>query len=393
MKRSIFGILLALGLNAAPASAQMAESLKSEFHKQEELGVVIVKPEERATVLNVMKDPKTRLLVLQLTETEIEPATVDAIINWVRAGHTVWVYDARVARMFGFQPILMKKEQFTNKAESGELGGRKYEGVATVGLAMGGHALVTGVGQVSAFLPRLGDAEEYGAVEVKGDTTPLLQFTSSSPAIAALRKEGRGLIVFKPLLWTEPLSGERFQSNLLEFSAGYQIPGLAGSGKVGNPPGPQAPYVQGSPAVPLASAADTAEPAHQTVTPGEEPTPTSQPEQVAVTGPASQDQLEVVGEGTLKGQLVQQSLRFETTSSSYQLQRKEVDHVDLSQGGQLDVVFWRDGHQTRGLLIDQHIEIEVAGGDFRKIERRQVRSIRWGKPGPTGVRAQSVSRR
>jgi hypothetical protein len=371
--------LLGLCLLALPASAQMAEKLKSEFHKQEELGVVIVKPEESAMLASSMADPKTRVIILQLTEGQLDPVSGSRLVDWVRAGHGLWIYDARLAGKFGFQPLLMKKNQFTNKPEKGELGGNMYQGVATTALAMSSHVVTTGVGQVTAFLPRLGEEEEYGAVEVKGDTVGLLRYTISSPAIAALRREGRGVIVFKPLLWNEALSGDRFQSNLLEYSAGFQVPGMAGAGRLGSPPGPEAEYVTGSPAVPLPTVSATDMPA-LTASPTPPPVPTPKETPVAAPAVVGQDQIDVVGEGTLQGTVVNPSLRFETTSKSLQLLRAEVDRVELSQGGQLDVVFWRDGRQSKGLLVEKNVEIEVTGGDTRKIEKKLLKVIRWGKP-------------
>jgi hypothetical protein len=353
----------------------MGESLKSEFHKQEELGVVVVGPQERGMLPSLMNDSKTRVIVLQLFEGELDVNQVKPLLEWVRAGHSLWFYDARLGPHFGFAPVILKGNQFTNKPESGSLGDQKYDGAATTGVAFSGHPVITGVGQISAFLPKIGP-DEYGAVNVTADTVGLIRFTNTSPAIAALRRDGRGLIVFKTLLWPEALSGDRFQSNLLEFSAGYQVPGMAGTAKLGNPPGPEALYVQGNPATKVVSTA----PGNVTVSPTPSPSPTASPT-AAVAG-APQDQVEVSGEGTLTGFVVNERLRFETGTARFELTRAEVESIELSTSGQLDVVHWRDGRVSKGLLMEKSLEFESAG-DTRRLEKRLLRKIRWSTAGPT----------
>ena len=368
------GICL-MGLAMGLAWGQMGETLKSEFHKEEELGVVVVSAQQRGMLTSYMNDSKIRVIVLQLFQGELEEAQVKPLLEWVRAGHTVWFYDARLAPWFGFAPVILKGNQFTNKPENGTLGDQKYEGAATTGVAFSGHPVVTGVGQISAFLPKLGE-DEYGAVNVTADTVGLVRFTHTSPAIAALRRDGRGLIVFKTLLWPDALSGDRFQSNLLEYSAGFQVPGMAGSGKIGSPPGPEAAYVQGNPAVALAASS----PANVSIPPSN---PSPSPSPTATASPsvgAGQDQVEVSGEGTLSGVMVTESLRFETGTARFDLTRKEVESLELSSSGQLDIVHWRDGRVSKGLLMDKAVEFE-SNGDSRRIEKRLLRKIRWGSGG------------
>jgi hypothetical protein len=362
-------IIVALYLGGM-ASAQMAETLKSEFHKQEELGAVIIGRDEASTLPSVIADPNVRILSLQLFKGEFDESKVPSLMQWVQAGHSLWFYDARLGPLFGFAPVMMKKNQFTNKEEEGVFGGRKMKGLATTLMAMGGHVADTGVGQVSAFLPTT-ETEEYGAVNVTADTVPLLRFTYNSPAVAALRREGRGLIVFKPLLWPEALSGDRFQSNLLEYSAGYQVPGPAGVGKVGTPPGPNAEFIKGNPALPM--------PVGPEVSTVKEPTdPSREPVVARPINPENADEVEVIGEGVLVGQVVNEKLRFETGTSSIQLSRAEVESIELNKGGKLDVVHWRDGHQSTGFLMDKSVEIDV-NGDTKKVDKKMLLRIRWGK--------------
>ncbi len=359
--------LLALGLTAL-GHAQMAESLKSEFHKESELGAKPVAAGELGTIKGMMADPAVRIIALQVLKEDMDESLVGPLVTWVQAGHSLWIYDARITSLFGFQPVMMKKNQFTNKDEKGNLGGRSMEGVGTVALAMGNSPINTGVGQVSAFLPKVNE-DEYGAVNVTADTQPLLRFTYNAPAVAAYRREGRGMIVFKPLLWPEALSGDRFQSNLLEFSAGFGVPALDGT-KVGKPPGPSAEYIQGHPAN------------GATVTPAAVNTTAAQPRNDRVVAlpmnAENKDEMEVIGEGTLVGQITNEKLSFETGTASVKLTRVEVDRVELSTVGQLDTVYWRDGHTSKGLLMDKKLEIDV-NGESRTVEKKLVKKFRWSR--------------
>lgn len=396
---NISKVCAALLLCTLPGWSQMADSLKSEYHKPEELGLALINQEDSGKIPGALADPKTRLLVLQQVAGQVPPETCGKLVEWVRAGHTLWFYDAQLGPRFGFESYLMKPDQFTNKPEKGDLGGKHYEGLATTGIAMGNSLLNTGVGQVTCFLPRLGPDQLYGSVLVTGDTQPLLRFTNKSPAIAACRREGRGLIVFKPLLWPLPLSGDRFQSNLMEFSCGFGVPGPAGEGKLGTPPGPTAPYVEGHPAVPVdapvavASAAPEVpgaypgasrpveDPKWASATPSPNATPVASATPAAGATPAAAlDTIDVAGEGTLSGKLTNEHLDFETGTSSLKLNRNEVERVELSNGGQLDTAYFRDGHKAKGLLLDKKLQFEV-NGESRTVEKRLLRSLTWGKAG------------
>lgn len=365
--RSLKIALLALGLTAL-GQAQMAESLKSEFHKESELGAKPVTAGELGTIKSLITDPAVRIIALQVLKEDMDESVVGPLTAWVQAGHSLWIYDARITPSFGFLPVMMKKNQFTNKDEKGNLGGRGMTGVGTVALAMGNSPINTGVGQVSAFLPTVNE-NEYGAVNVTADTQPLLRFTYNAPAVAAYRREGRGLIVFKPLLWPDALSGDRFQSNLLEFSAGFGVPALDGS-KVGKPPGPNAEYIQGHPAN-----GTSGTPAAVNTT---APDPNKDRVVALPMNAENKDEMEVIGEGTLVGQITNEKLNFETGTASVKLTRLEVDRVELSTAGQLDVVYWRDGHTSKGLLMDKRLEIDI-NGESRTVEKKLVKKFRWSK--------------
>lgn len=369
--------LLALGL---PAGAEMAEALRREFHPMEELGVAIVTDSSLREADRLLKDPALKVLVLQVRPENLEESQAARLLDWVRAGHTLWFYDARMAGLFGMRPYMLRSEQFRGRPEEGVLGDHKYQGLATTTMALGSHEVLAGVGQCTIFLPEL-EKDSYGAVAVEGDTVALLQFAHDSPALAALRRDGRGLIVFKPVLWTKPLSGERFQGNLLEYSAGFGVPGPGGSDRIGNPPGPQAAYVEGSPAVPpagsgsrvlaspmppvLASPAPSPSPV---VAPSPSPSPRS-----AVRFP---DRVEVVGEGVFQGRVLTPSFRFETSGESLRVLRDEIALLVVRSPSQLDRIELRDGRALSGFLMDGEVQVELPDG-VRTLGKRQFVRIEF----------------
>lgn len=368
MKKLIY-LLIFIAL-AGSAQAQMSTHLKEEFHNQEAYGVEIV---ERASGLRsaLLKD-ETRVLCYQSFGEELNEETAQEILDWVREGHTVWFYDARLAPHFGMRPTYFEASRFRNKPESGQVGGKKYSGVATVAVSLGTHAIQTGVGQVTVFLPEIVEEgkEEvmHGGIEVAGDTEALLQFTLDSPALVACRREGKGLIVFKSLLWTLPLSGDRFQSNLLEFSAGYQVPGPAGVGKVGSPPGPEAEYVEGRPAEPVVAGQRPAENA------------TANPDTQANTGktnakPEKQGPwvLELKDGTTLQGELDCDLVEFETGTSSLKLKPEEVEALEFGSSVKLDRITTKGREQT-GLLLTSPIRFRTDRGveEFEKEDLQKL---------------------
>ncbi|MEW6278318.1 MAG: hypothetical protein AB1758_06835 [Candidatus Eremiobacterota bacterium] len=363
---------MVVALLGVPASAQMAEQLRTQFHKQEELGVRIVSEEDLGSLERLLGNPDVKVICLQVLADKVDEAMAVKLLDWVREGHSLWLYDSRLGKYFGFVDFALKDNMFAHKPETGEYGSRKLDGVATVALAFGTHAVVTGVGQATVFLPYLKEEERYPAVEVKGDTVPVLRFTHDSPALVALRREGRGLIVFKPLMWTIPYSGDRLQSNLLEFSAGYQVPGLAGTEKVGDPPGPKAEYVVGEPAAPLAGAS-----VRVPATPMP-PDPTATPSPPPTVQTAGMDRVSLAGD-VVEGTVVNQEFRFETGGSSMTLKKADIRRVDVGGSLDLDRLTTVKGDSFKGLLLTRRIEVESKEGR-RIIEKQEIRTIEFSLP-------------
>jgi hypothetical protein len=372
--KKIITILAFLAL-FAPAAAQMGSHLKEEFHDAEAYGIFIV--DRLSGLRSALLKEDARVICFQSFNEELDEERQLELLEWVREGHSVWFYDARLAPQFGMRPTFFPSEAFRNKPEDGVLGGKKRSGLATTVVSLGAHAIQTGVGQVTVFLPKLESEDEdeetmYGGVEVAGDTQALLQFTLDSPALVACRREGRGFIVFKSLLWNEPLSGDRFQMNLLEYSAGYEVPGPAGVGKVGNPPGPEAEYVEGDPAEALmASDSQSTEP-----TLPKDPDVT-EPEIERPEGDGSWV-LELKDGTTLSGEFEVDLVEFETGSSSLKLEPEKVESVVFGSAVQLDKLMTTRGQEKSGLLLTSPIRFRTESGteefdkdDIVKLSRAQ----------------------
>lgn len=365
MRKLIAIWMLNLVLGAC-SHAQLNSHLKEEFQDAEKHGIRII--EHAGEIRGAIHDEKTRILCMQVWDDQLPPDTYAELLEWIRAGHTMWFYDARLAPQFGMKPYFLEAEQFRNKPEKGVLGGSKRNGLATVAVSYGDHAVQTSVGQVSIFLPEMvksGDeTRTYGAIEVTGDTVPLLQFALDSPALDALRREGRGLIVYKTLLWNEPLSGDRFQLNLLDYSAGFQVPGPAGEGRVGSPPGPEAEYVTGNPATPLA-------PGDPSVVASRPTEPNSHPSAVTAQGKAATGawSLELKDGTKLVGDLEPgETLEFETSSESLKLKPEEISSLEFGSSLKLDKLTTSKGRTQSGLFLSSPIKFRTERGveEFEK---------------------------
>ena len=368
--RQLVQVFIFFALSAC-VQAQMSSHLKEEFHDQEAYGIQIV---DRVSGLrSAVMNEDTRVICLQAFGDELNEESAKELLDWVREGHTVWFYDARLAPHFGMKPTFFESTRFRNKPESGQLGGKKYSGVATTAVSLGTHAVQTGVGQVTVFLPSIEGEEKddevtHGGIELVGDTEALLQFTLDSPALVACRREGRGLIVFKSLLWTLPLSGERFQSNLLEFSAGYQVPGPAGVGKVGSPPGPEAEYLDGQPAEPVVAT-------QSTPTNGDAVTdPPVKPNEWPAKGNKLGPWVLELKDGTmLQGELETEMVEFETGTSSLKLKPEDLESLEFGSSIKLDRITTK-GREQSGLLLTSPIRFRTDRGveEFEKEDLQKL---------------------
>ncbi len=370
----VAGVVLAI--LALPAAAQIAESLKSKYHKEADLGYRVVNGNAVGDVQKYVHDKDTKIIVLQSMVDQVPEATAVALVDWVREGHTLWIYDSRLGeKYFGFKDYPLIREQFKGKDEKGDFGGQSARGVATVIIAFGMHPAVTGVGEATAFLPILAENKEdknkdrFPAVAVEGDTVALMRFAHDSPALCALRQEGRGLVVFKPLVWTEAYSGERIQGNLLELSAGYQIPGVGGEDLVGDPPGPKHDFITGNPATPVVGSSGRV-----TAT----PMPVETPTVAATPRAAGVDRVALSGEN-FEGTILTPEFRFETGGNSLMLKHTDIKRVDIGGSLDLDLLTLANGETHKGLWMTRKIEVQNKDGT-KVFEKADIKSIEFANP-------------
>lgn len=355
MARLLLAFLLCVSLLTTAAQADLAGSLLSEYHSHDELGIVVVTGGQPAELSSLLLNQAHRIVVLQIPFERYDHRCTPVLLQWVRQGHALWFYDSRYAPLFGMKRYALHSDQFRGKPEDGTIGSAKYAGMAATVMGMDGHPVTTGVGQATVFLPEL-EKGTYSAVAVEGDTVALLRFAHDSPALAALRRDGRGVIVFKPLLWVKSLSGERFQMNLLEYSAGFGVPGSAGFGRIGLDIGPEAPSVEGNPAVPIVEAVSTGSADNARSAQSMPAKLNNKAAAEAENSDASQreDVLTLAGGEKLRGWAAIEVVRFETGSSSLRLEAKDVQYIDVGGSVDLDHLVTLDGKTYVGYwLVDK----------------------------------------
>lgn len=338
------------------ARADIGQTLLSEYHDYSSLGVRVVGGGTYKELKPILENPEVKILILQVPYEKYDLACTAPILAWVRQGHAFWFYDSRYGPYFGMHPYPLKAEQFRGKPESGAIGSVKYNGMACVAMNLSEHPVMTGVGQCSIFLPLIGD-NTYSAVDCVGDVVPLLRFANDSPALAALRRDGRGVIVFKPLLWVKSMSGERFQYNMLDYSAGYGVPGTGGDGRLGEPIGPQAEYVKGT------VIAEFLEPIRQAdVKNAPLQSDVKKVDQAVVEAP---DVLRLTSDKVMTGFLENKSLHIETSSESVEVPLADVECFEAGDGifhpARLKT---RSGREYRGILMNENIYFRTNEGSF-----------------------------
>ncbi len=206
--------------------AQIPESIKSFYHSDKELGIKVITGRNVQDINGLESKPSlAKIVVVQASQEQLTPELVTILLNWVKQGGTLWFYDSRLASFFGMEAMPLSPEGLNHKKMDGEYGDRKkHHGIAVLGNPYGDHPVLTGVTGAVVFAIEVGK-DQYSAVAAHKDTKALLKpDLTKDAAVSALRNEGKGIIVFKPLLWESQVDGARFQGNLKEFSAGYPIP-------------------------------------------------------------------------------------------------------------------------------------------------------------------------
>lgn len=205
---------------------QIPESIKSFYHSDKELGIKVFTGRNVQEIRKLESDPSmAKIVVVQASQDQLTPEFVTILVNWVKNGGTLWFYDCRLAAFFGMEAMPLTTEGLNHKKMDGEYGDtKKYPGIATLGSPYGDHPALTGVTGAVVFAMEVGKGQYSAVAAIKGTKALLKTDLTKDAAVAAIRDEGKGMIIFKPLLWESQVDGARFQGNLKEFSAGLPIP-------------------------------------------------------------------------------------------------------------------------------------------------------------------------
>lgn len=344
-----------------PALA-VPEFLKNQLHKEEEYKILVIKGKEpSALVQKVAAHPGDyKIIVVQCAPEELKVADAVQLLAWVEHGGSLWFQDCRLAPQFGLQPDpLHVKELVRAKEHKGEYGGRKkVPGVATFSIAPpnSGVPLLTGVDTVQVFLLRVGD-DMFSALHLTSDLTPLLkvQVATGQPffdrVIAGVKKHGQGTIVFKPLVFTEQLTGERFQLNLLEWSAGFGIPDFS--------------HMTGE------------------TTPKNKTSP-------AATSAANVDRVLMRDKSVLEGAILTRSFKLTVLEplSTGEVFMTAVADICMQEDGARDAVRLRDGKKLMGMVsFPDDLRLREAGGTVKTLRKFDIARILLSAPQATGPSA------
>ncbi len=165
-------------------------------------------------------------MVLQVLPQNFKKEDAQLLLDWVKRGGVLWFYDSRLAPYFQMENSPLCKKKVEGKPYEGDYGATKVKGINTIAHALpfAKHDIKKGVQSIQVFLMKVGK-DKYSAVSSKTKgVIPVFQVNLEPKAVVALKKIGKGWVIFKPLLWPDVLGGERFQVNLMEFSGGYSVP-------------------------------------------------------------------------------------------------------------------------------------------------------------------------
>lgn len=218
--------LLTLCVSDACASvSELPEYIKGQLHKDITYEIIT---ERNLNILN-RYEPGSHLkhfIVVQAKPEAFKGEHADKILEWVRGGGVVWFYDSNLAHYFKMENSPYSEDKLRGKPYTGGYGTGRADGINVIAgiLPFADHDLTTGVQNIQVFLLEI-EKGKYSAVSTETPgVIPLFAANIENKCVVAIRKEGKGWIIFKPLVWEKVLGGERFQANLMEFSGGYPVP-------------------------------------------------------------------------------------------------------------------------------------------------------------------------
>lgn len=205
--------------------AELPKHIREQLHKNIKYEVLTERNLDAINKYQPGKKP-VDFVVVQAKPEAFKENHAKALLSWVESGGVLWFHDSRLAEYFGMQNSPLSKDKIKGEPYKGGYGTGTVDGMNVVASAIpfSDTSVANGVQSIQVFLMEVGK-DKYSAVSstTKG-VIPVFAVNIEPKCVVALRKMGKGWIIFKPLLWPEVLGGERFQANLMEFSAGYPVP-------------------------------------------------------------------------------------------------------------------------------------------------------------------------
>ncbi|MDQ7825645.1 MAG: hypothetical protein RDV48_22790 [Candidatus Eremiobacteraeota bacterium] len=168
-------------------------------------------------------------VVVQVKPELFDEKKAKILMNWVSLGGTLWFYDSRLASYFGMKADPFEAKDFPYKKMEAEYGSEKnFSGIAVGCEAQATGTVTMGIRKVVTFVLEV-EKNRFSAVRDGEGVTPFLKIMKSdSYCIAAMKVEGCGKVIFKPLLWEDQYDGRDFQRKLSEYSSKKSVPFFKG---------------------------------------------------------------------------------------------------------------------------------------------------------------------
>ncbi len=228
MKRTVPALLIAiflLGSTAMAARDDLPRYILDQLH--DDITYTVVTQRNLGEIDRLPEVPqKKHFLVIQVPPENFDQDKADRVMGWVKSGGIMWFYDSRLANYFGMKEAPLRENDFQGKPHRDSYGAGKVDGINCIAhaLPMLEHPLGTGVQTIQIFLMQVAPGQYSAVASDSPGVIPLFQVNLENKAVVALKKVGEGKVIFKPLVWLDVLGGERFQTNLMEYSGGYPVP-------------------------------------------------------------------------------------------------------------------------------------------------------------------------
>lgn len=346
IRAGFFSILIILFFftSGLPAYSQIPESIKSLCHSDRELKIKIISGRNLPEINDLEKDPQcAKIVVIQMMPEQMTSEMAQKLLNWVNNGGTLWFYDSRMASFLGMEASSVSREGIMHEKISGEYGDvKKYPGIATLAQAYGEHPVVTGVTGVVVFLLEVGK-DSYGAVRITPGVKPLLKLDlTKDVAVSAIKETGKGMVIFKTLLWQNQVDGARFQANIKEFSAGFPIPKIT-----------------------------------------TKQSKITDEMLLAKSGSLNQDLTDVVvlSDGrSVRGRVSGDTLILEATDKTMKIPMNELKAIEIDVSSGIDKVIYKNEKEIKGFLaLKGGIQFVVPNGAKVTLEKQDIKKIYFSK--------------